>query len=295
MTAPTPLNLIYQDPDGNTWPLSDYSMSLGYVCSGIAGIEGFPVTMQTIPMLDGTAVPNIYLPQPGSISLAVLIGHPNDDDNAYYRLLDQFVRAFMTRRNELPKPGYLQVQRPDGSIRQIAVYTTAGLDSPEAHIHYTLYTLTLQTPDPYWQDLVSQTVVFANTSAAGILPLLPVALTGQLIGGGSLINTGSGLAYPIWTITGPGTPTITNVTTGRQWSLNAPIPAGNVVQVTTQPGQQYVVNQTTATNIWDSLVLSSLRDLWPLVGGTNQVNIAMAGSSAATSVQVQWTNRWQRA
>jgi len=85
------------------------------------------------------------------------------------------------------------------------------------------------------------------------------------------------------------------VTTGRQWSLNASIPAGNVVQVTTQPGQQYVVNQTTATNIWDSLVLSSLRDLWPLVGGTNQVNIAMAGSSAATSVQVQWTNRWQRA
>ena len=80
-------------------------MSAGYVCSGIAGIEGIPVLIQTTPLLDGTAVPNIYIPQPGSIAIGILVGWPaGGAESDYYALLDRFVRAFINRRNEIPVP-----------------------------------------------------------------------------------------------------------------------------------------------------------------------------------------------
>lgn len=296
---PTPLQIYYIDPDGNNWNLNDRTMQNGYVCAGIAGIEGLPVSMQSIPLLDGTAVPSVYIPQPGSIALGLLVRRPESTglEMDYYNLLDSVVRAFLTRRNELPAPGYLQVQRPDGTIRQIAVYTISGLNTPEVAVsNDTIYTITFQTPDPYWQDLNQQTLIYTSGVVQGILPLLPIQLTAGTIFGNSVIyNSGSAMAWPIWTLTGPGTPTMTNVTTGRHWSLNTPILAGQVVQVTTKPGTQFAYNITLGVNIWDQLVLSSLRDLWPIIGGTNQVTISMAGSSSATSVQINWVNRWNRA
>src|ERR1700749_561388 len=236
-TPPTPLVITYVDPDGNSCNLSDLSMSNGYVCTGIAGIQGLPIMMQTIPLLDGTAVPNLYIPQPGSIALGMLVGRPvSGAENDYYALLDRVVRAFLTRRNELPAPGYLQIQRPDGTTRQISVYTTSGLDTPETEIDYTVYAFTLQTPDPYWSDLVAQNLVFTVSAVPGILPLLPIQLAAStIIGNATIINSGSALAYPTWTITGPGTPTIQNLMTVRKWSLNTPIPSGQVVQVVTKP------------------------------------------------------------
>jgi hypothetical protein len=297
-TPPVPLQISYQDPDGNMWNLSDFSMSKGYVCSAISGIEGLPVSIQTIPLLDGTAVPNVYIPQPGSITLAILVGRPaGTDSDDYYTMADSVVRAFLHRRMELPAPGYLIIQRPDGSSRQIAVYTTSGLDTPEVGLNdMAIYTLTLQTPDPYWTDLAPSQIVYGLDYASGILPLLPIQLAGSTVfGENNIYNPGTAPAYPTWTITGPGTPTITNKTTGLSWSLNAPIPAGQVVQVVTERGKQSAYNITTATSVWDSLVYSTLRSLWPLEGGNNDVSIAIPGATAATQVVLDWVNRWNRA
>jgi hypothetical protein len=294
----TPLNISYIDPDGNSWNLSDRLMANGYICTAIGGIEGIPVSMQTVPLLDGTAVPTFYLPQPGSITLGLLVGTPetSNDENDYYALLDRVARAFLSRRNELPAPGYIRVQRPNGSVRQIAVYTTSGLDTPDTQIHYTAYAFTFQTPDPYWTDLTQQQLLFTISAVPGILPILPVQLAGgTVIGSATVNNGGNALAWPEWTITGPGTPIIRNVTTGRQWSLNTSIPSGQVIKVVTKPGAQYAVNVSTGVNIWDQLVLSSLRDLWSLVGGINSVSLSMPGSSADTTISMSWTNRWSRA
>jgi hypothetical protein len=294
---PTPLQIDYIDPDGNDWNLSDFSMAKGYICAGITGIEGLSVSMQTVPLLDGTAVPNIYIPQPGTITIAILVERPvGGTENDYYTLLDRIVRAFINRRNEIPVPSSLIVQRPNGNSRQIQVYQTSGLNTPEVGIHNSLYTFTLQTPDPYWSDLTPQSLTFSVSSVSGILPLLPVQLaSSSVIGNATIPNNGTAIAYPIWTITGPGTPTMQNLTTGRKWSLNTSIPGGQVVQVTTKPGSQAVVNVTTGVSIWDQLVLSSLRDLWGFVGGNNNINIAMPGSTIATSVSLSWTSRWSRA
>jgi Phage tail protein len=297
----TPLVITYIDPDGEEWNLSDISMANGYACAGIAGIEGVPVQMQTTPLLDGTAYTNFYIPQPGSIVLAVAISRPSsqpgpDDENNYYNLLDKVVHAFYHRRNMAPASGQITIQRPDGTVRQIEVYTTSGINTPEVGVHNTLYTFTLQTPDPFWYNTDVQQLLFSISNATGILPLLPIRFaSGSVIGSANVLNTGGESTYPVWTITGPGTPTLTNNTTGRSFALSAPISAGHIVQIVTQPGKQSVVDTTTGTNIWDSLVISSPRDLWPLVPGNNSINIGMSGSTLATTIGLSWRNRWLRA
>lgn len=296
---PTPLQIDYIDPDGFDWNLSDLTMSNGYVCTGITGIEGLAVSLQTVPLLDGTASASLFLPQPGTITIGMLVGMPSSQlENDYYKLLDRVSRAFFHRRNEQPKPGWIQIQRPDGTSRQIAVYATAGSNSPEVGINdMSVFSFTMQTLDPYWQDLVASSLLYKLNTASGILPLLPIQFAGaSVIGASTVTNTGGAQAWPVWTITGPGTPTIQNLTTGRQWSLNTSIPAGNVVQVVTKPGQQVAVNMTTSANIWDQLVLGgTLSNLWALMSGVNQISITMAGSTANTSIGLSWVNRWNRA
>lgn len=301
----TPLVIEYIDPDGTEWPLSDYTAMNGFACAGISGIEGVPVQMQTTPLLDGTAYTNFYIPQPGTIVIAVIITRPRvsdntkavtDDENAYYDLLDRVSHAFYNRRNMAPAFGTISIQRPDGTTRQIQAYTTSGLNTPEVGIHNTLYTFTLQTPDPFWYNVDVNQLLFSISNATGILPLLPIRFaSGSVIGAVNVLNTGGESTYPVWTLTGPGTPTLSNLTTGRTFALSSPVSAGHVVQIVTQPGRQSVVDTTNATNLWDSLVISSPRDLWPLVPGNNSVNISMVGSTLATTIGLSWRNRWLRA
>jgi hypothetical protein len=301
-------------------------MSKGYTCSAIAGIEGLPVAMQSIPLLDGTSLPLTYLPAIGTIGLAIIVARSfNEDQFAYYTLLDQIVRAFYNRRNEQPAPGTLRITRPDGSARQVAVYTTSGLNTPEVGLNdVTLYSLALSTLDPYWSDVNDSALHFPQTfgnfgitfppnppgtataSAPGIYfppnppgtatPTQPGIWFNPSLEGGSFVltNWGDGLAYPNWLITGPGTPTVTNtsVTPHRSWALTQAIPAGQQVQVVTAPGHTSCKNVTTGINWWGYL---NPHDLFPLVSGDNKVSISIPGATTATMVDVGYTNRWLRA
>jgi hypothetical protein len=318
--APIPLVIEYFDPDyvqtsnnvpGVTkgyWFLSDRLMKLGYVCSAIAGIEGLPVAMQSIPLLDGTALPLTYLPSTGTIGLAILVARPtsSSDQFAYYSLLDAMVRAFFNRRNENPAPGTLRITRPDGSQRQIAVYCTSGLNTPEVGLDdATLFTLALSTLDPYWSDVNDTAlhfpVTFGNNGITFASPGIQFPSPGILFnptqeaGAFVLSNWGDAYCFPNWLITGPGTPTVTNTRSNRSWALNTAIPAGQQVQLTTAKGHQSCVNVTTGTNIWNQLVFGGPHDLFPLLPGDNLVTISVTGATAATTVDVGFTNRWLRA
>src|SRR5215472_11338161 len=187
---PVPLYITYTDPDGQVWDLSDRSFAKGYVCSAISGIEGLPVMMQGIPLLDGTTVPTIYLPQTGTIGIAILVGRPSSgDQEAYYDLLDGITTAFYNRRNQNPAPGTLTIRRPDGTTRNIQTYTTSGLNTPDVGINdMTLYSFALSTPDPYWSDVVAKSLLFQLPQNAGILPGLPVVLDGPNVIGDVTID-----------------------------------------------------------------------------------------------------------
>lgn len=319
------LRIWYQDPDNFLWNLSDRTMMQaaypttppvpsgtikpvgGFVCSAIAGIEGLATVMQTIPLLDGTALPLTYLPQTGTIGIAIAVSRPASNSRAdYYDLLDKIVRAFYNRRNSIPIPGLLIIQRPGGvAPRQIEVYTTSGLNTPEVGVNnITVYSLALSTPDPYWSGLTDVTMTYnATFDNNGILPVdftatPPVGIAfnqSSDVGSWMLPNNGDSYTYPNWIITGPGQPVMTNITAGRSWSLSQSIPPGQQVQVTTARGKQSCVNITTGENIWNQLIFAGPHDLWPLMAGPNQVSLVVAGGTDQTKIQVSYRNRFTRA
>jgi hypothetical protein len=274
----------------------------GYCCSAISGIEGLPVMMQTIPLLDGTSLPLTYIPQTGTIGIAIIVARPaSNDEDDYYDLLDKVARAFYHRRNEVPAPGTLMIQRPGGATpRQIQVFTTSGLNTPEVGVNnITVFTLALSTPDPYWSDASPTPLhfpgIFGNT---GIFPIFPIAFNQtSVLGSMIMTNWGDAATYPDWIITGPGQITVKNNTSNRSWGLNTSIPNGQQVQVTTSRGKQTAVNLSTnpPTNIWNQLVFSGPHDLWPLMVGDNSVTVTISGATATTTVDVGFTNRYTRA
>jgi hypothetical protein len=301
----TPLYVTYTDPDGNEWPLSDLDVPNGYVCTGIVGLSGAPVTLYTSPLPRGGAVPLQYVPQPRKVLVGLYVeaqGGPTGQ-NDYLELLDRLSIALYTNRNDIPAPGVLAVQRPDGSMRQISVLCTDGLDQPDASpdtdgVLWTTYALTFEADDPFFEDSADTTLIFAGSAGGGtgILPLLPIDLgSATVIGDVIVTNDGTADAYPVWTVTGPGTPTFTNNTTGRTFGLISALADEQVIRITTKPGAQSAVDLGADTNIWSDLIQSTLRDLWPLVRGDNSLSLSLTGSSDDSSIAMSYRRRWQRA
>lgn len=294
--APTP-QIGYEDPDGNYWNLSDLLLGEGVICTGIDGVAGIPVSLSNIPLLNGTAQPASYIPQPGTILMGLYAEAPGGDMDAFYDLIDRIAYAFFSLRNGLPAPGQLVISRPDGTSRQINVFTTAGLDAPEYGPYFVNYVLSLSSLDPFWEDQDPQVVTYSSSlPAAGILPLLPIAIgTSNVLGTSVLVNDGGADAYPFWDIYGPGIPTISNNTTGRSFSFSSALSPGDHVQVQTRPGQQIVYRVNGGVNYWSQLVAQSPRDLWPIPKGNNTISLAIAGSGTGSAVRLTWTRRWLRA
>src|SRR5215472_4594431 len=286
MTSPAPPQISYIDPDGGVWYLSDMSLSNGYICTDIAGIDGLPVSFSSSPLLNGGSLPQIYVPQPGSVVIGLYL-ESQGDVNAYMKLLDKFAYAFFNQRDGKPVPGQLVIQRQDGTSRFLNVYTVSGADTATDWMPtWATYTLTLQSDDPFWYDLTPQQSQYILAGqASGILPLLPINLgSSTVIGSSTLVNDGGAEAYPIWLITGPGLPNFANLTTGRQFSLQSVLASGQVIQVDTRPGLQSAVDINSGTNLWSGIVKASPRDLWSLAVGVNKINLAMGGAGPASNI-----------
>jgi hypothetical protein len=294
--APTS-TISYIDPDGYTWLLSDLLLAKGYIATALDGVTGLPISLTSVPMLTGQALPQMYIPQPVSITLGIYAECQNVNQMDKFRaLLDSIVYAFFNVRNGQPAPGYLIMAHPDGTQRQIAVYTTGGLESAEYGPLFASWVLTLQALDPFWSDLIPQSISYGLPGVSpGMLPILPINLgSSNIIGSSTLLNDGGADSYPIWDIYGPGTPTIANATTGRSFTLSNPISAGDSVHVVTQPSQQQVYKTSTSTSIWNQLVINSPRDLWPIVRGSNNISLSMSGSGPGSKIVLTWTRRWLR-
>jgi hypothetical protein len=293
-----PPQISYIDPDGNTWPLTDLLLSNGYICTGIVGVSGIPVSFSSIPLLNGGALPQLYTPQVGSIGLGLFF-ESQGDINAYMALLDSFAYSFYNVRNNVPTPGQLVVQRQDGTSRFRNVYCVGGQDAAtDSGVDWSTYTLTLQADDPFWYDLNPNVTNYqlASSGAAGILPILPISTTVSTVFGADIIdNEGGAEAYPEWLITGPGLPTIQNQTTGRQFSLTNAMADLQQIQVNTQPGSQSAVDIGAGVSVWSDVVQSTPRDLWSLARGMNEIFLTMGGAGADSSIQLTWTRRWLRA
>lgn len=292
--------VTWTDPDGGMWNLADLSLSSGLIATVITGTGGPPVAPSFLSLPSGGQIAQSILPQPHVITLGLYAEAVGLDQDGFLDLINQITRAFYTVRAGRPAAGTLTIQQPNGSSRQMTCYTTAGLDQPNATdiaLLQTQWALTLQGTQ-YWSDSAPQAaVVFAAPPAgAGVPPLPPVTLgSSTTLGATSVNNTGDADAYPTWAITGPGTPTITNSTTGRTWSFDTSVPGGATWTVVSAPDGRASVTDQAGTSQWQHLAAGVPRDLWTLLPGVNNLNIALAGSGTGSQVAMTYTRNWLRA
>jgi hypothetical protein len=308
-TIPPPYNMLaarpdltWTDPDGTVWDLSDLSLASGLIATSLTGIGGMPNALTMLPLPSGAFIVQSQIPQPRTITLGLYAEAPDPaDPSAAHLLYEAITRAFWTVRNSLPVPGYLGIQQPDGTQRLLECYTTAGLDQPDETdipLWSSQWTLTL-TAQPYWIDTPSAQIgpiVFAPpTAGAGIPPMPPVLLSpATTLGMAEVDNTGDADTWPVWKITGPGTPAITNLTTGLEWTLGTSIPTGDVWTVVTDPAAGTSVTDQDGNSQWQYLAAADPRDLWPLVPGVNSLDVALASPGAGSQVALYYTRRWLR-
>lgn len=295
-SGPVPLGLTYVDPDGQAWALADYTS--GNVALSFAGIGGPLPAFTTLGLSTGGAIAQQYIAAIRTIVMQVIVW--DDDQTAFLGRLDAWSRALWCQRAGSPSPGTFIVSRPDGSARQIQAYCTIGPDQPDddgtkSGRLWSTFTLTFQSVDPFWSDADPIVVEFAAVpSGAGVPPMPPVILAPATVLGDTVVtNSGDSDAYPIWQIFGPGTPTLTNNTTGRVFGLTNAIGSGDWIAIDTRPTRQSVVDQD-GTNQWADLVESSPRDLWQLVPGDNALDMALAGAGTGSKIVMSYTRRWLR-
>lgn len=294
--APVPLGLTYIDPDGQAWALTDRSS--GVVATACAGISGPPASLTSVLLPGGGGIPQFYRSATRTIVLGIFVEGATQGE--FLARMDAWARAVWNERGGEPAPGLLVVARPDGTSRQIPVICTDGADQSDddaskSGLTWSTFALTFTAQDPLWADSDSIEVQFGSSSATGVPPMPPIQLApATLLGDNTVTNTGDADAYPVWTITGPGQPTLTNNTTGRSFGLDVTLSSDEVVVVDTRPTMQSAVDQD-GEDRWGDLVKTSPRDLWPLVPGENELNLSMASSGTGSQITLSYTRRWLRA
>jgi hypothetical protein len=295
-------DLTWTDPDGKVWDLSDLGLGDGVIATAISGIGGFPNALTMLPLPTGAFIIQSQIPQPRTVTLALYAEAPDKTDPSAAHLLYEAVsNAFWTVRAGVPKPGYLGIQQPDGSLRLLECYCTAGLDQPDETdipLWWSQWTLTL-TGQPYWTDVPAQQVgpiVFAAAiPGAGVPPMPPILLSpGMALGQSDINYTGDADTYPTWQVTGPGQPAVTNVTTGLEWTLDTSVPDGDVWTVVTDPVTGTSVTDAAGNSQWAHLAAADPRDLWPLVPGVNLIDVELTGTGAGSQIALFYTRRWLR-
>jgi hypothetical protein len=293
--------VTYIDPDGVVWDWSNPASRCRVL--EVTGIGGPPAAYTDTSLAGGGSLPRSFAAAKRSIVVGL---HVYDDQSqaGFLDLLDRLTFALWHDRAGVPTPGLLRFARPDGTARQIEVFCTSGPpqteaeSSRDAYQRDTGYGLTFESGlDPLFSDVdpIGPLVFRAPPSSGGVPPMPPVVLTpSTTLGTSTVRNTGYGPAYPIWTITGPGVATLTNTTTGREFSLDVTLEAGEVITVDTRPTRQSALDQD-GNDRWGDLVKSSPRDLWTLVPGVNTLSLELASAGEGSKIEMVYHRRWLRA
>ncbi len=149
--------------------------------------------------------------------------------------------------------------------------------------------------DPYWIDTDETQATYQIDSDAVTwvgLPWVPFSVQGSAVFRTTTVtNDGDADAYPVWTITGPGSEiTLANITTGKLLPLTKTLEAGEVVTVTTDPQTGGVVTDDAGSPIVGIVPFSA--SFWTLIPGAQQIQVEMADATADSSVVLSYRRRW---
>lgn len=290
ISPPTP-----DHPLGVAWPLT--VPGLGYwLAQGVAGIGSVPVTMSADALPQGGAALRNIRTEPRIITLPIAI--TPGSYTSFAALEDSLETAFSDTTDF--GPGMLRIVRADGTERRILGVYQGGFDNNGDNWSYNVAPVQLYCPDGYFTS-PAETVVTSsyNTTNLPYLNRYPRIGSGRVLGKDKITNSGRGVAFPEWTITGPwsafkvialnadGTdgPVYFEVIPGSA------LTAGHSRVITTNPAT--VVDETGAAKFGELTIPGST--LFKLPRGTTQVRYVATGAGAGTSITCRFLPRFKKA
>lgn len=277
--------------DGTELPLDD---SLGIRCED--GPDGrymppFDLDEQDAPDAGGWVAAARPALRTVSLPLAVEFA---DSAVASRALMRTLVRAFDPSRG----PGILRATTIAGDVRELIAWYQSGLEADEsvADPALTEYRCTVKLrADATWQDGAENVASWATGQAVGsFFPVPPLKLTGSEVYASAQVTIDGDVdTQPSWTITGPGSALeLRNLTTGRSLAWGGTLAAGEQLTIDTRRRPHTRTPRQVLRNGANAFGDLTARDLWPLVAGTNQIEIKLVGATSASLVATRWRNRW---
>lgn len=206
------------------------------------------------------------------------------------------LRALVKAMNPKRGNGKIRVTSPVGDQREIVCRVSDGLGAVErlgdtsTDLAQQL-ALVFRAHDPYWQAVSDITDTYVAATAAKFFPFFPLRLSSSTVfADASPDNIGDVDAWPVWSITGPGSGIVLrNLTTGYSMTLSTSLGIGETLAIDTRPGVKTVARGD-GTNLFTDLSTTSY--LWPLAEGVNQVRAEMASATAASTVTLAFRPRY---
>ncbi|MEU2992594.1 phage tail protein [Streptomyces griseoincarnatus] len=288
--------VTYVDPAGTRWPMTDLTADWYTLAEGVSGLGAAPYVLTSDPHPRGGARLRHVQAQPRTIVWPVLV--KGADHTAFTANWRDLGRAFTRTLRE--GPGTLEVARPDGSARRIAVYYSSGWDGQgrtATGITWDSAVLTLWCEDPYWEDVQAQTVHRESGALVDFLVPYPTVSSSQVLGATTVTNPGDVEVWPEWTITGPASAITFTRDDGAEFVLDmtatahGALLAGETVTVSTDPPRvrSGIGENLVAGLNWPEAVL------WSLPPGETAVTFQLDGAATGSAVDLTYHPRYETA
>jgi len=282
--------LSWTAADGSTTiNLSDTSAGYMVMADGTKGLRSVTYEMVTTKYagIDGESV-NAVRAASNQPTVGLLLSA--DDEAAFRARAQGLVRAMRPKAGM----GTLSAQRGDGSVRSLSCYCTGGLEGDESAAmpgSWWKMVLTFYAPDPWWLG-DPQTVSIGLGAPTNFFPFFPLQLASSTVQGQFTadLSDSDTPAFPVWTITGPGSSLVlTNNTTNRSLTVGASLASGEVMVIDTRPAY-LSVRRGDGTNLLGSV--TGYPDLWPLVEDVNNITAALNGATSNSRIVGSWQPRY---
>jgi hypothetical protein len=283
---------VYITPDGVAYDLNPPTyifLEDGY------GMPPIEYVTQRGPFQHGETVKAFFL-RPRVIQL--VIRKNGCSRNEYWAIRNGILDMLRPGRQGLqPTPGTLRKYLSNGSVREYQVFVSEGPRFPPHDINqwdeFSVQDIVRFTAyDPRAVNPVSKQSVFLASAVQGVFPITFPWQTSSLGIDGVINYGGTWITYPTLTLVGPlAGPTITNVTTGEKIQLGTTILGGQNVIIDLAYGRKTVVLND-GSNYIGTVTPDSDIATFHLQPGNNTIRIQATGTGAASSIGVQWFERF---